>query len=178
MAKRQQMGWKADERVLLIGPMLVEKVYVGSKLKALGSLLFSIVVLSFVVSQIFPLSDTSFAGVFGLTFFSLGPPVFLTVLIRPYRLHLDGDGFTLSGGFKWKPLKRQWVETGPFFVRKMFRVRNAPFPPVKMIMFDLSSDSSRFSTNGGLPMLWSFNGTVEEMVSELNEYRTKASSAQ
>lgn len=145
-------------------------------------LLFGLAICVFTLDQMAESQETSWVKIFAFLFFATWPLVSLWTLIRPFRLTLDSDGFELSGGTSRKSTKILWSQTEPFFVKKIQPVRT--FGLVKMIGFNFKPDyqnskklrgvSRMFGAEAGLPMLWSFSGSTEQMVIELNQYRDRA----
>lgn len=112
---------------------------------------------------------------FGLAFASLCAFVFAWVLVRPQRLLLDDEGFTLVGGGVRSPTKVRWHEIEGFFVH---RVNGR----VKTIGYNYKSGvraaslwrdlSRRLGADGVLDGQWP--RSTEEMVEYLNAFRTEA----
>ncbi|MFL0357568.1 hypothetical protein ACI5KX_13975 [Erythrobacter sp. GH1-10] len=157
--------------------MQSELCYETSKPKTVGYFVFSSAIFAIGLSNVLQMGELSFVGILGLIFFGAWPPLFLLLFLRPFRLRVDVDGFSLSGGTTRKSWQRGWREVGPFFVGKLFEIGRWPLPAIKMIQFDQPFEQRRLSRTGGLPMLWAFDGSVDEMVDELNAYRKKALSA-
>lgn len=110
-----------------------------------------------------------------LGFFGLCSVVFVWLLIRPQRLLLDSQGFTLAGGFIRSPKKIPWREVDAFFVYRLPRGG-------KMIGYNyllgarkdsaLARVGRAFGADGALPKGWTLS--PEKMVAELNAYRQHA----
>jgi hypothetical protein len=162
--------------------LLQTKVFVSSRRQTAimfaGSLAF--VAIAFLV----PGSDQpahwrTFAG----SFFGLCAVVFVWLLVRPQRLTLDADGFTLSGGLM-RPVnarKIYWRDVEPFFLYRMPGYRGLPGP--KVIGLNFVGEASerpalarfnreRLGLDGSLPGLWPAG--PEQMIQELNDYRERA----
>ena len=110
-----------------------------------------------------------------LAFFGLGAIVAIRMLIRPLRLLLDDEGFTLLGGYVWSPKKTSWRDIDDFFV---YRVRRGG----KMIGYNYRPEARPVSpllrlsrltgADGALPGGWV--RSPEQVVDELNAYRLRA----
>ena len=109
-------------------------------------------------------------------FFGLCAVVFSWLLIRPQRLSLDQEGFTLAGGFTRRPKKIAWRSIEPFFIYQLPRGG-------KMIGFNFKPEAktqrtllrklnSRLGAEDALPKLWP--GSPDQLVKELNAYREQA----
>lgn len=108
-------------------------------------------------------------------FFGLCAVVFVWMLIRPQRLLLDDEGFTLLGGFVRSPKKVHWRDIDEFFVYRLARGG-------KMIGFSYKAGAREvspmvrfarsFGAEGALPKGWA--RSPEEMVAELETYRLRA----
>ena len=170
-------GGKQSKVGLLCNLMQSELTYETSKPKTLGYFAFSCAVVPIASYNALQSGEPSLAATFGLIFFGAWPPLFLLLALRPFRLRVDIDGFSLSGGTTLKSWKRSWHEVGPFFVRRLFETSRWPLPPIKMIQFDQPLEQRKILKTGGLPMLWGFDGSVDEMVEELNAFREKALSS-
>jgi len=102
--------------------------------------------------------------------------VFCWLLIRPQRLTLNPEGFTVSGGLVRSPKKIAWHSIEPFFVYRLPRGG-------KMIGFNFQPEGApdrtllmklngRLGAEGSLPKLWP--GSPDQVVEELNAYRKQA----
>jgi hypothetical protein len=106
------------------------------------------------------------------TVFGLGAVAMAYILIRPLRLILDEEGFTLAGGLFRAPKKILWRDIDHFFVLDLSA---DPFiQGVKAIAFNYKPGVPKNSvignrSDGRLPGFWP-KGT-EDMVDELNAYR-------
>jgi hypothetical protein len=109
-------------------------------------------------------------------FFGLCAVVFCWLLIRPQRLTLDREGFTVRGGFVRSPKRIPWRSIDPFFVYRLPRGG-------KMIGFNfrpgaeprhtlLRKLNRRLGAEGSLPKLWPV--PPDQLVEELNAYRQRA----
>jgi hypothetical protein len=109
--------------------------------------------------------------------FGLGGVVQAWILVRPQRLTLDAEGFTLSGGLMRSGSVKTipWRDVEEFFVWRSGRGN-------KMIALNFQPDASErtgfarfsraFGADGALPSEWSER--AEKMVDELNAYREQA----
>lgn len=91
----------------------------ASQPKTFGLLLVSI---AFVISGVWLLPDVPSEGRWAVgLFFGLGSVILAIMLMRPYRLTLDRDGFTLGGGLQRKSMKLSWDQVDHFalFGRKI-----------------------------------------------------------
>ena len=109
-------------------------------------------------------------------FFGLGAVVFAWLLVRPQRLILDPDGFTVAGGLVRSPKKILWHNIGPFFLYqlprggKMIAYNFRPeCEPDQSLLMKLNK---RLGAEGSLPRLWT--GSQDRLVEELNAYREQA----
>lgn len=110
-----------------------------------------------------------------LGFFGPGSVVFMWLLIRPQRLLLDRQGFTLVGGLIRTPKTVAWRDIEPFFVYRLPRGG-------KMIGYNYREGVREVSAmarlgralgaEGALPKGWPMS--PEKMVVELNGYRERA----
>jgi hypothetical protein len=95
--------------------------------------------------------------------------------MRPRRLVLDDEGFTLTGGLVWSPQKLCWRDIDHFFGYRLAKGG-------KLIGFNfkpgLRGAGPRFRLNqvfgadGALPRGWT--RSPERMVDELNAWRMQA----
>ena len=99
---------------------------------------------------------------------------FAWMAIRPRRLLLDKEGFTLSGGYDIRPRRVLWREINPPFVTKLGRggvVVAVPFKPPPR-------DRSNFTDAppAGRPMLvlQGWDEAPETMAQDLNRWRDQA----
>jgi hypothetical protein len=133
--------------------------------------------LAFVAIALFGLQDPDRASSklqLCLAFFGLCSVVFVWLLIRPQRLLLDSEGFTLLGGFVRSPKKVCWCDIDAFFVYRLPRGG-------KMIGFNYRPDAPRgavvrfarrLGAEGTLPKGWPIG--PDKMVAELNAFRLQA----
>ena len=109
-------------------------------------------------------------------FFGLCAVVFVILLLRPRKLTLDRDGFSVSGGLARKALKTGWGDVTGFFP---VRIRAG----VSMVGFDYSPDAAskprgawvakRISgAAGGISGAWPCS-TVD-LATQLNDFRDRA----
>jgi hypothetical protein len=112
----------------------------------------------------------------GGSFFGLCAVVFCWLLIRPQRLALDPEGFTVRGGFVRSPKRIPWRSIDPFFVYRLprggkmiaFNFRPGAKPHHTLLM----KLNRRLGAEGSLPKLWP--GSPDQLVEELNAYRERA----
>jgi hypothetical protein len=109
-------------------------------------------------------------------FFALCAAVFVVLLLRPRKLTLDSDGFSISGGLAGKALKKEWGDVTGFFP---VRIRLGS----SMVGFDYSVHAKtkprgawvakRISgAEGGISGAWPCS-TVDQ-ADQLNAYRERA----
>jgi hypothetical protein len=111
----------------------------------------------------------------GVIFFGLGVLVFSWLLIRPQRLSLDAEGFTVAGGMIRTPWKIRWQDVSEFLVIQLPRggkMVGFNYVPGARKTSALSRVARMSGADGGLPKSWP--GSVEDMVDELNDYRIRA----
>lgn len=111
----------------------------------------------------------------GLGFFGLCSLIFAWLLIRPQRLVLDSQGFTLEGGLVRNPKKVYWRDIDEFLVYRLPRAG-------KMIGYNykpgvrqdsaLARITRKFGADAALPKGWPMS--PEKMVAELNTWRLQA----
>jgi hypothetical protein len=109
-------------------------------------------------------------------FFGLCAIVFAWLLVRPMRLILDPQGFTIGGGLVLSPKKTRWSDVDQFFVysiapaRKMIGVNYKPgvHDQSKLVKFSRRTAG----VDGALPIL--SRSSPEQLVAELNDYRKRA----
>ena len=111
--------------------------------------------------------DASWKLQAGGVFFALCALVFLVMVLRPHRLKLDPQGFTLSGGLMRTARKTGWGDVREFYVRRLGHGS-------KMAAFTYAEEASvpfngALGRSGGIPGVWS--GGPEEIVWRLNQYR-------
>jgi hypothetical protein len=114
-------------------------------------------------------------GYWADVFFAMCSIAFVAMLFRPYRLTLDNEGLTLSGGLR-SPWKIAWRDVDRFFVSN-------PRLGVTIINFNYSANASKkprgaafartlTGADAALPSQWpQADAAVVEM---LNEYREQA----
>ena len=131
-----------------------------------------------------PFFVTRAAGLFAIVFLAVPLMRLLWLLIRPYNLLLDGEGFTLSGGTYLKPQKTAWRDVERFFIR------GSGIPGPQFIAWGCVADRSpkRWAfmsqfvapegerADGALPNLWTLS--APELEQRLNAYRARALAAQ
>jgi len=108
-------------------------------------------------------------------FFGLGVVVFAISLLRPHRLFLDGEGFTITGGVMLKSWRYSWTDIERF---KPFQVSAASV----LVGFDFCPAFERSKVFGpvnralgvdaALPGSWPM--PTARMVEFLNDYRDRA----
>jgi hypothetical protein len=109
-------------------------------------------------------------------FFGLCTAVFCWLLIRPQRLTLDQQGFTVGGGLVRSPKKILWRNIDPFFVYRLprggkmiaYNYKQGAERPRTLLM----KLNGRLGAEGSLPRLWP--GSPDHLVEELNAYRQQA----
>lgn len=123
-------------------------------------------------------------GLIGIVFFGTPLLKLLWLLIRPYNLRLDGEGFTLSGGTCLKPQKTAWQHVERFFIR------GSGIPGSQFVAWGCVAGRSpkRWAfmsqflapegelADGALPNLWTLS--APELEQRLNAYRECALAAQ
>ena len=110
-----------------------------------------------------------------LGFFALCTLVFVGLLIRPQKLLLDQDGFTIVDGLVRTPKKTRWQDIDEFFVYRLprgtkmigFNYRPGARAASPMVRFN-----RRFGAEGALPAGWA--QSPEQMIADLNQYRLQA----
>lgn len=139
--------------------------------------LYLAISLVFVVGGLAMLRDPEAVGAawLCLIFFGLGAVVFLWMLVRPQRLILDSQGFTLCGGLVRSPKLVRWRDVEPFFVYRLPRAG-------KMIGYNyrpgagpdsmLARINRRLGADCALPKGWPMS--PEAMVEQLNACRARA----
>ncbi len=111
----------------------------------------------------------------GLLFFGLCVAVFSLLMVRPQRLLMDRQGFTVVGGLVLTPKTIAWGDIEPFFVYRMPRggkmigYNYRPGVRQETIMTRLGR---ALAADGSLPKGWP--KSQEKMVEELNAYREQA----
>jgi hypothetical protein len=111
----------------------------------------------------------------GLGFFGLCSVVFVGLLIRPQRLLLDRQGFTLVGGFIRSPKNIPWRDVDAFFVYRLPRggkIIGYNYRPGVREVSALARVGRALGADGALPKGWALS--PEKMVAELNAYREQA----
>ena len=111
----------------------------------------------------------------GVVFFGLCSTIFIWLLIRPQRLTLDEEGFTLSGGLVRTPKKVRWRDVDEFFVYRLpkggkligynYRLNSCAASP-------MTKFNRQFGADAALPKGWAI--PPEIMADELNTYRRQA----
>jgi hypothetical protein len=127
---------------------------------------------------------TRAAGLFAIVFLAIPLLRLLWLLIRPYKLLLDGDGFKLSGGTSLKPQKTAWRDVERFFIRGS-GVLGPQFvawgcvagrsPKKRAFMSQFFAPEGELA-DGELPNLWTLS--APELEQRLNAYRARALAAQ
>ena len=111
----------------------------------------------------------------GLIFFGACSVAFVWMLIRPQRLLLDDEGFTLTGGFLRAPTRIRWAEVEEFFVHRLPRggeMIGYTFVPGESARSMLAKLNRRLGADACLPKGWPV--PAERMVDELNARRLRA----
>lgn len=127
---------------------------------------------------------TRAVGLFAILFLAIPLLRLLWLLIRPYKLLLDGDGFTLSGGTSLRPQKTAWRDVERFFVRGS--VVPGPksvawgcvagrSPKKRAFMSHFLAPEGELA-DGELPDLWTLS--APELEQRLNAFRARAPAAQ
>lgn len=158
-----------DENYLTLPIYSMKTEIVTSRKKTILLLLGSLV---FVVGGVLSPRVSYWADLF----FAMCSIAFVAMLFRPYRLTLDNEGLTLSGGSQRSPFKIPWRDVDRFFVSR-------PRLGVTMISFNYSANASKkprgtafartlTGADGGLPGGWSKSDAA--VVDILNEYRQQA----
>jgi len=109
-------------------------------------------------------------------FFGVGALVFGFLMLRPQRLILDSDGFTVTGGLVFSPKPIRWSDVDRFFVYRLpkggkmigFNYRAGARGTSALLDFNRRSAGA----DGALPGLW--RGGPEKIVEELNDYRERS----
>lgn len=114
--------------------------------------------------------DTNWKLQAGGIFFALCALAFVAMLLRPHRLRLDPEGFTLSGGLTRTPTMIEWRDVGDFHVRPLSR-------GAKMVAFKYAEGAGvpfggALGKSGGIPGVWPHG--PETLVNRLNDYRDAA----
>jgi hypothetical protein len=113
-----------------------------------------------------------------VTFFGLCTAVFAVLLVRPHKLILDDNGFTLDGGLRRSPRTTAWRDVETFFVYrlpkagKMIGYTLMPAVRKNTMMANLARN---FGGDGALPKGWSMS--PEQMAETLNAHRARALAA-
>ena len=139
-------------------------------------MLFLVGALTFVVCYVFLPDPNDELPNWGSWFFGLCALVFVVLLVRPRRLTLDRNGFSISGGLAWKTMAADWADVTEFFPVSV-RVG------ASMVGFNYAADSKnkppatwvakRISgADGGLSGVWPCS--TGELAEQLNEYRERA----
>lgn len=114
--------------------------------------------------------DTNWKLQAGGIFFAICAFAFVAMLLRPHRLRLEPEGFTLSGGLSRTPKRIEWRHVGDFYVRPLNR-------GAKMVAFKYVAGATvpfggALGTSGGIPGVWPHG--PEALVECLNDYRDAA----
>lgn len=118
-------------------------------------------------------------GLIGVVFFGAPLLRLLWLLLRPYKLLLDDQGFTLSGGTSLKPQKTAWRDVERIYVRNDSNFFDRLFASVYVAgpSFKRSTFTSLFlEPDKALPDLWTLS--APELEQRLNAYRARALAAQ
>jgi hypothetical protein len=118
-------------------------------------------------------------GLIGVVFFGVPLLKLLWLLIRPYNLLMDDEGFTLSGGTcmtaqktAWRDIERIYVRNDSNFFDRLFASVYVAGPSFKRSTFT----SLFFEPDKALPGLWTLS--APELEQRLNAYRARALAAQ
>ena len=139
-------------------------------------LLFLVGTLAFVAVYVFLPNPDDALPSWGGWFFGLCALVFVVLLVRPRRLTLDRNGFSISGGLAWRASATDWAEVTDFFP---IRVRVG----ASMVGFNYSADAKNkrrgtwiakgiSGADGGLSGVWPCS--IGELAEQLNAYRERA----
>jgi hypothetical protein len=148
---------------------------VGSRWKIA---LYLAVSLGFVAIGVLMLGDpeeAAWKALLGLGFFGLCALIFLWLLIRPQRLLLDGQGFTIGGGLVRSPKLVRWRDIEPFFVYRLpkgGKMVGYNYRPGARSDGMLAQISRRLGADGALPKGWPMS--PEALVDDLNAFRARA----
>lgn len=127
---------------------------------------------------------TRAAGLFAILFLAVPLLRLLWLLLRPYKLLLDGDGFTLSGGTSLKPQKTAWRDVERFLIRSSWVPSPQSVawvcvagrsPKKRAFMSQLFAPEGELA-DGELPNLWTLS--APELEQRLNAYRERALATQ
>lgn len=146
---------------------------VESRIKVL---LFLFGALAFVAAYVFVPDPNDELPIWGGWFFGLCALVFVVLLIRPRRLTLDGNAFSISGGLAWKTVATDWADVTDFFP---VSVRLG----ASLVGFNYTDDAKnkrrgawvakRLSgADGGLGGVWPCS--TADLAEQLNAYRERA----
>lgn len=110
-----------------------------------------------------------------LLFFGLGCIVLAVTLVRPQRLMLDAEGFTIAGGLARSSRRRGWCDVERFHLFRLPRGGT-------MVGYDLADHARRDSYLGDLQRRWAPDGVLpktlpgspESIAAALNAYRDRA----
>lgn len=108
-------------------------------------------------------------------FFGLCAAIFIWVIINPIRLHLNGEGFRVTGGFIRNPKLVRWRDVEDVFVYRLPRggkIVGYNFRPGARPVTAMSQINQFLGADGGLPRGWP--DSTEQMVDLLNTYRQRA----
>jgi hypothetical protein len=109
-------------------------------------------------------------------FFGLGVLIFSWLLVRPQRLILDPEGFTVRGGLVRFPKKVLWPTIDPFFIYRLPRggkMIGYNFRPGAEVSRGFLTKVARgLGAERALPRLWP--GSPDRLVEQLNAYRDQA----
>jgi len=143
-----------------------QEEFVSSRTKTAWGLLIS---LAFVATSAAAeaAGDTNWKLRGGLILFGISSLMCAWLMVRPHRLKLDPQGFTLSGGLLRSPKKTLWHDVGEFYVRRLR-------PGANMVAFTYAPEAKvpfggSLGRSGGLPGMWP--GGPEEVAWRLNQYR-------
>lgn len=119
--------------------------------------------------------DDAWALLVGLGLLGALSVMLVWLLIRPYRLLLDREGFTLAGGLIRFPKKIPWREVDAFFVYRGTRGGKRigyNYLPGALKDSGLARLGRVLGADGALPKGWTLS--PEKMVAELDAYRRQA----
>ena len=108
-------------------------------------------------------------------FFGLGVVIFTVVTIRPQRVALNAEGFTISGGLARRPRQRAWRDVEVFFPHRLPRGGT-------MVFYQLADHARPDTWMGDLNRRWGGDGMLpktlpgkpDAIAAEFNAYRAAA----
>jgi hypothetical protein len=114
------------------------------------------------------LSAWGLVGLFGLL-----AAISVARLVRPIRLVLDGEGFTVGGGLQSKTWGYRWSEVEGF--HKFSQAGRREWPVIGFTLAEGARGPDALNAAAGLQSaLPKMPGSLETMVQTLNDYRAQA----